>query len=237
MTPGCADGAGLESLVHSLRLFRFELTVNGWYSQLMKSNSTCAFTLLEFYLATNEAFWKDNLERWLRSAIDNFYCQGKVYGEFNPVSGLRADAGISAAFILVDLICDSAYFIPEFRERLSIAKSILDYHWDRRLSNGMLPYVEDGNFAHIDSQVDFSISLRRYAQLSNDSGYLDKSVSLIDKALTEHYSKDGYLTYSGRADKNVIDPKYNALILKGMISFLTMDEPLYPKYYCLFKDR
>ena len=101
----------------------------------------------------------------------------------------------------------------------------------------MLPYVEDGNFAHIDSQVDFSISLRRYAQLSNDSGYLDKSVSLIDKALTEHYSKDGYLTYSGRADKNVIDPKYNALILKGMISFLTMDEPLYPKYYCLFKDR
>jgi len=34
-----------------------------------------------------------------------------------------------------------------------------------------------------------------------------------------------------------IDPKYNALVLKGLINIITMDEVIYPKYHSLFKDR
>jgi len=67
--------------------------------------------------------------------------------------------------------------------------------------------------------------------------YKAMSVELTRRAIELHYSPDGYFTYSGNVAKNVIDPKYNALLLKGFVNLLTIDEPLYPQYYSLFKDR
>jgi hypothetical protein len=228
----------LKSLVKRLLFY----SINGLYSQLMKSNSTCAFALLEFYKATGDRFWLQSLLKWIVSAIENFCENGKVYMEFVPKSGARRDAGISPAFILMDVICDTIYFaedhIAKYKDRfMSVIKEIIDYAWQSRLENGLVPYRDGGDFAHIDSQVDFGVSLRRYAQLSGQKTYEDKSINLTKRAIEQHYSPNGYLTYSGNVPKNVIDPKYNALLLKGFANLITIDEPLYPCYYSLFKDR
>lgn len=217
-------------------------SINGLYSQLMKSNSTCAFALLEFYEATGDQFWLQSLVEWIVSAIENFCDNGKVYMECVPKSRARRDAGITSAFILTDVICDTVYFAEDYIAQhkdkfMSVVEKIIDYAWQSRLENGLIPYRERGDFAHIDSQVDFGVSLRRYAQLSGQQTYIDKSVELTKRALELHYSPDGYFTYSGNAPKNVIDPKYNALLLKGLANLITMDEPLYPHYHSLFKDR
>ena len=215
---------------------------NGLYSQLMKSNSTCAFTLLEFFKATNDNLWSDTLLKWINSAIHFFCDQGKVFMEVNPKSGVRRDAGITPAFIIVDVLCDTLFFAVDLfkndKERLlKKAKNILDYHWDNRLENGLLPYHDNGLFAHIDSQVDFAVSLRRYFELSGDEDYKHKSIKLTKRVIDQHYSPDGYYTYSGEITDNVIDPKYNALLLKGIINLITIDDPIYPDFYSLFKDR
>ena len=228
----------LKSLVKQFLFY----SINGLYSQLMKSNSTCAFALLEFYEATGDQFWLQNLVKWIVSAIENFCDNGKVYMERVPKSRARRDAGITPAFILTDVICDTVYFAEDYITQykgkfMSVVEEIIDYAWQSRLENGLIPYREGGDFAHIDSQVDFSISLRRYAQLSGQQIYKDKSIELTKRALEVHYSPDGYFTYSGDVPKKVIDPKYNALLLKGFANLVTIDEPLYPRYYSLFKDR
>jgi len=216
---------------------------NGYYSQLMKSNSTGAFTLLEFYLATKDDYWSDNLIKWIDSAINSFYDNGKVYMEYIPKIKKRLKPMASPAFILVDVICDALYFVKDKfsqiqkNKLLNIAKNIIDYHWDNRMDNGLIPFHDKGVYAHIDVQVDFSVSIRKYAEISKNIKYLEKSKFLIEKTIEEHYSKDGYYTYSGDISKNAIDPKYNALLLKGFINILTLHESLYNKYYSLFKDR
>ena len=115
------------------------------------------------------------------------------------------------------------------REIINI-QNILDYAWNNRLQNGLIPWMEGDTKAHLDSQVDFAISFRRYAQLADDPGYLLKSSEIMNNTVREHYSPQGYFTYSGQSEHNVIDPKYNALLLKGMINLVTIDSPLYPTY-------
>jgi len=217
-------------------------STNGLYSQLMKSNSTCAFALLEFYKATGDQFWLQNLLKWINSAIENFCDNGKVYMEFVPKSRSKRDAGITSAFILTDVICDTVYFagghIAQYGDRfMPVVREIIDYAWQSRLENGLVPYRDGGDFAHIDNQVDFGVSLRRYAQLSGQQIYKNRAVELTERVLELHYSPDGYFTYSGNVPKSVIDPKYNALLLKGFANLVTIDEPLYSHYYSLFKDR
>jgi hypothetical protein len=226
---------------HMLKRIHF-YAINGLYSQLMKSNSTCAFSLLEFYKATGDKFWFENLLKWATGAIEGFCNQGKVYMEFVPKTGARRDAGITPTFILADVLCDTVYFaencIPEYKNRfMSTIKEILDYGWQSRLENGLVPRYDGGDFAHIDNQVDFAVSLRRYSELSGDQIYKAKSVDLTKRVLELYYSPDGYFTYAGNKPNNAIDPKYNALLLKGFANLLTINEPLYPHYHSLFKDR
>ena len=222
-----------------LRKVKFFL-INGQYSQLMKSNSTCAFAMLEFYKATGDDFWRYHLLKWIDAATICFIKKGVVHMEYNPKIRTPRYPSVTAAFILVDTICDTVYFVqPEDQKNkyLSIVKSILDHAWNNRLENGLLPNNEFENLAHIDNQVDFAISLRRYAELTGEKKYAEKSQSLLLKTLAVHNSPEGYITYSGDVAKKIIDPKYNALLLKGIISLLTKDQKLYPDLYSLFKDR
>ncbi len=217
-------------------LLRFNLS-NGWYSQMMKSNSTCAFTMLEFYNATGDRFWYDSLSIWIESAKENFVKNNKVYMEYLPKADLRFNAEARAVFIFSDVICDSAFFLSSFKKYLPWAESILNYQWDNRLENGMVPFSEGYYFAHIDDQVDLAISFRRFGELTDDKDFIKRSQILINNMITTHYTPEGYYTYSGETQENVIDPKYNALVLKGMINLMTLDEPLYSRHYSLFKDR
>ena len=80
---------------------------------------------------------------------------------------------------------------------------------------------------------------RRYAELSGDRLYLDRAREITEIALKVHFTTDGYRTYSGEvAGFNPIDPKYNALVLKGIINLLTLENrKIYPDLRDLFKDR
>ena len=235
-------GRGMKQIHKGILKKIIFYATNGLYSQLMKSNSTCAFAILEFYKTTGEKIWLESLIKWIESAIKSFCENGKVYMEFVPKTGTKRDAGVVPAFILADVLCDTVYFagqaIPDKREKfLSIAKEIIDYHWRNRLENGLIPCNDGGDFAHIDHQVDFGLTLRRYAQLGPDDEYKKKSIELTQTVIARHYSSNGYFTYSGNKPGETIDPKYNALLLKGFINLVTIDKPLYPKYYGLFKDR
>ncbi len=240
--PAFVRGGKWRRARNMLKQCIFFVANNGLYSQLMKSNSTTAFALLEYHRATGDAFWLESLLEWIKSATENFCENGKVYMELVPKTRLKRNAGARPSFILTDVLCDTAYFAGDIAAQckdgfLSTAKEILDYGWNNRLEFGLIPHVDGGDFAHIDDQVDFAVSLRRYSDVAGEHSYRTKSVELTTKALEIHYSPNGYFTYSGKKTNNVIDPKYNALLLKAFANLITIDEPLYPAHHSLFKDR
>lgn len=215
---------------------------SGYYSQLMKSNSTCAFALLEFYNKTGDEVWLESLTAWIEAALDCFTDNGTTYMEYIPKTGLKRKPSVTPAFILVDLICDVLFFAKdELREKrnewLAGAKSIVDFQWKNRIENGLIPYEDKGRYAHLDTQVDFAVTLRRYAEISGTPAYREKALELMNKTIKYHYSPEGYFTYSGDVPFKVIDPKYNALFLKGLVNMMTINESMYPRLHALFKDR
>lgn len=226
----------LRGLKNINRIARFHL-INGWYSQLMKSNSTPAFTLLELYLSTGKKYWLDQLKKWIGAALDNFTDSGRVYREFIPKGNRRKIESIVPAFILVDVLCDCAYFVKELRVYLAKAQEIAEFYWKSRMENGLIPENAGMPFAHIDNQIDFAISLRRLAELLGEDVFLRRSIELTEAALKIHETPQGFATYSGKGVQPVIDPKYNCLALKGIINILTVNDSLYEKHHSLFKDR
>ena len=93
--------------------------------------------------------------------------------------------------------------------------------------------------------IDFSVSIRRFAELSNESSYFQYCEDLIlnllkyhkgQYGLVQHVNQDNEPIYHNR---NTYPPKYNGLALKGIINLLTIDERIYenPKLHSLFNDR
>lgn len=230
--PPIMEGILLKDLEKNLKLS----LKNSYYSQMMKSNSTPAFTMLEFYLATEDKYWLNCLRDWINSALNKFCRDGEVFHLYSPKKNRVATAGLAPAFILCDLICDYSYFTGD-KSFLPETKKIIDCQLERRLENDLLPEFTDAEHAHLDNQIDFAISMRRYAELSGKEKYLKNSVELTEKAIEKHYSPDGYLTYWGESKEKVISSKYNSLLLKGFINLKTKEEKIYPKYHFLFKDR
>lgn len=230
------EGGALRFLINAKRRLQF-LTISGWYSQLMKSNSTPAFTLLSFFEATGDPRWKQASLTWCAGARRAFCEGGRVSMDFFPTLGVRRAPSVTPAFILSDVFCDAARLGLGGSSLLSSAREILEVQWAQRLPSGLVPYEEGGMRAHIDSQVDLSVSLRRYAAVSCDRRFLVQSRDLMERALAVHGTIDGYLTFSGAGAPPVIDPKYNALVLKGLINLLTLDDVLTEPLHDLLKDR
>jgi hypothetical protein len=209
---------------------------NSFCSQMMKSNSTPAFALLEFYRATGDEIWLNNLKAWINSTLKTFYQNGNVFHLFLPNIKQGSIPGLAPALILCDLICDYSYFTGD-KQFLPFAKNIIDRQLEKKLKNGLIPEFENGTYDHLDNQIDFAIAMRRYAELTGEDAYQKNSVELTEKVMTEHYTQNGYLTYSGDGKSASISPKYNSLVLKGFINLQTIEEKIYPKYHSLFKDR
>ena len=98
---------------------------------------------------------------------------------------------------------------------------------------------------HIDGQVDFAISIRRLGEITNNSHLKSYSFKLVEKNLKMHRSDMGFYTHiyqngkNKNLPKNTIYPKYNVLLLKGLVHLEEKNAEIYNNEYLfdLFKDR
>lgn len=233
-----------SGMINGLRKVKWEWGSSGLWSQLMKSNTTPIFLSIALFTRTQEPKWRQRIERWFTS----------VQGLLASPDGVRAvyrngsDVGpatLVAGFISIDAACDAYWFVNrdqgllEFAER--IARSCLAWQWE----NGLVPMSRGADCDHLDGQVDFAIALRRIAELKRDEEFLDASIRLLQTAFRLHDTPAGYCTHV-RHDgsvvelpRNTVDPKYNGLALKGLVSLATLGKDIYgsPELHDLFKDR
>ncbi|MFX0142094.1 MAG: hypothetical protein ACFFDN_51125, partial [Candidatus Hodarchaeota archaeon] len=229
-------------LINKLNYIYFTYFTSGMYVQLMKSNTTFIFTLIDLYRRIKKEKYKDTVIIWINSVIEKMVEDGIVYGFYYPSVGKKYDNRLLNSFIFIDVLMDSFYFIRRDNKYLELTKEIIDKRLADRWKNGLIPWYFNGKYTHIDSLVDFSISIRRYAELSGDASYLDYSYELLKNTLKFHYSKKGYYLNIKRNDKPLsikISPKYNGLLLKGIINLLTINENMYEnlKLHDILKDR
>ena len=106
----------------------------------------------------------------------------------------------------------------------------------------MSPYSD---INHIDNQIDFAISLRKLGEITNNSDFKSYSFKLVENTLKMHRSDEGFYTHiyqdgkNKNLQKNTIDPKYNGLLLKGLVHLEEKNADIYNNKYLidLFKDR
>ena len=140
---------------------------------------------------------------------------------------------------------DTYYFVEKNDKYLDLAKNLIDKQLSFRWEMGLLPMTPNAKMSHLDNLVDFSVSIRRYAELSGNISYLKHSIDLINNTLIHHRGKYGYYDHINIFGKpvdfkiNPFPPKYNGLLLKGIINILTIDEKMYEnlELHELFNDR
>lgn len=233
-----------KHLKFQLKKIFFERIPTGNFVQLMKANSTMVFLLIELYKLTNDHSYRDAIEHWIESSREKLFENGNVFGlldmKFNRYSPTLSDA-----FIYIDILCDSFFFINRKIEYLEVAKDIAEKWLDLRWNNGLIPMFEECEVDHIDNLVDFSISLRRLSELMQKEIYLTEAKRIMASTIDFHDGEFGLYTHVSKtglkiANKqfNNIDPKYNALFLKGLINLITLDEQIYTSnLHDIFKDR
>lgn len=245
------DGIGFKSAlkrnpaVYSFRLLQNRYFRSGQWSQVMKSNTTPVFTLIELYRRTGHSKWAGAIERWIDAATSKFVRPaGHVLSAWYP-SSTQGGPTLVAGFILIDVLCDAFVALGGNRRWLDIAQKICDAYLAGAWGNGLIPMSPGAQKNHIDGQVDFSISMRRVGELTGRNDLRDRSFELMSAALYWHQTPEGFCTHVDSAGKpvrlpcNTVDPKYNGLLLKGLIHLLESERRIYesPDLMDLFKDR
>lgn len=237
--------SSLSFLKNKFKEIRFKYFTSGSYVQFFKSNTTFVFTLIELFRITSKTVYKNTVINWINSVFNKIVKNGIVYGLYYPNGRYKA-TNLANTFILIDVLMDAYYFLKNDKRYLELAKKIIDTRVANQWKNGLIPDEINGSYTFLDTLVDFSISIRRYAELAQDYSYLEYSQNLMETTLKYHEGENGFYTYinkDGYPDKNkVIHPKYNALLLKGIINITTTNQKIYDKsnsyeLHDLFKDR
>jgi hypothetical protein len=217
---------------------------SGLWSQLMKSNTTPVFLAIALYARNRDDKWRARIRRWFEAVNDQLVGAEGIH----PAVANGAPLGeptLVAGFILIDVACDAWWHVERDDRLLDLAQSAalacLRWRWE----NGLIPMTPSSDRDHLDGQVDFAIALRRLGELTGEEFYRTASVELLHAALKWHDTPAGYCTHVRRdgslveLPENTIDPKYNGLLLKGLLSLATLDERIYGSAHLadLFKDR
>jgi hypothetical protein len=242
--PPIKRGNSFSRLKIQLSNLIYTYLTSGLYVQLMKSNTTFIFMLIELYKKTKDNKYKNAVNKWIEAVLNKMVKNGVVYGFYYP-NGTIKDEALTNSFIFIDILMDAYHFIERNEIYLKTAENIINTQLSFQWDNGLLPMAPNAQITHLDNLVDFSVSIRRYAEISNKSQYLEKSIGIMESVVKYHSGKYGYYDHINKLgnpvfyDSNIYPPKYNGLLLKGIINVLTIKEKMYEnlELHNLFNDR
>jgi hypothetical protein len=217
----------------------------GPHFQCMKPNTNLLFSLLEWAAQKKEEVPTKALDHFIARLPETFLRNGYIHQRWSPRRGPQ-EPHLSAQFALIDLLCDLYYRVSRRPEHLALAETLAQNWWQHRWANGFVPSTLNDSEAHLDDQTDFSISLWRLWELTENPEYKAWSQSLFDAVTARARSKNfaGYYCERVRRDgpaveRGYVSVKYNALLLKG---FIRQSNPgissfSNPAFHELMKDR
>lgn len=216
----------------------------GSYFQFMKANTNFIFALVSAYRLTGKEYYRKAIEKWINAVRGKLFRDGMICGVWYA-NGKTINPTLTECHTMIDVLCDTYSFINRNPIYLNFAKEIADTWLGHQWPNGMFPSLPGGLYDHIDEQTDLSIALHRLAELTGDKAYSEAGRRCFLSTLKHHQTEEGYVTSVTREGKvmagTVVDPKYNGLLLKGIINWLEEEKgnKIYktPDLHDLLKDR
>ncbi|MDP1833392.1 MAG: hypothetical protein Q8L11_00470 [Candidatus Moranbacteria bacterium] len=205
--------------------------------QAMKDNSNLIYSVIEAYKVTGDTKYKKIVSLFIDGVIEKMYdARGFIHTTYSDTYTTN-DVSLAQNFTFLDILMDYCRFIENDKEYIKLAKRMADFWIESKWDNHSIPENPfTNNFAFIDCQTDFSISLKKLSQLAGDDQY-SKEGKLIFDAITNNFSLGGLLgskiNQYGVIIDTTINFKYNALFLKAYIAHnYNMDI-----FNSIFKDR
>jgi len=232
----------IKNKVFESMVYMFLQLPTGALFQFMKANSNLIFALITGYRITRQTSYRRAIKRWINSIVEKMYSDGLVYGLWHPLGNCR-NPSFTESFVMIDILCDTYHFVTQDMDYLEMARDIADRWLYEQWENGLVPDIPRGKRNHLDNQTDFSISLKRLSELTGYEKYKEAGRAIFESALKYHKTEDGYVTSVSINGKSVIgspiSPKYNGLLLKGIICWNNEQRKIYsdPEFYDLMKDR
>lgn len=235
---------GIQKAKHLLRCAKYLFGSSGHFVQIMKCNTTVIFLLIGLYRLTQDGYYRDHILRWTKALNTKCLKDGLVFGNYYPPDRIDNPTLVNA-FIIIDVLCDIYWFVDKKEYYMELACDIAKRHLSTRWPNGLIPMFDNSDRDHIDGQIDFAVSLRRIGELTDDGCYINESSHLIETALILHKHDKGYCTHVNRNGRqielpiNTVDPKYNGLLLKGLVCLDTPSMAIYENEWLwdILKDR
>lgn len=216
----------------------------GSYFQFMEANTNFIFALISAYRLTGEERYRKAIEKWINAVREKLFRNGMIYGVWYR-NGKATNPTLTESFAMIDVLCDTYSFVSKNPEFLDFAGEIADTWLLQQWPNGMFPSVPGGLYDHIDNQTDFSIALQRISELTDEKTYSEAGRHCFLSTLKYHQTEEGYVTSVTKDGKvmpgAVVDPKYNGLLLKGIINWIEEEKGIKiyetPDLHDLLKDR
>jgi len=232
-----------NTLIEAIVYYLLQLPT-GSYFQFMKANTNFIFALIGAYRLTGEERYRKAIEKWINTVREKLFRDGMIYGIWYP-NGNATDPTLTESFAMIDVLCDTYSFVSKKPEFLDFAKEIADTWLLQQWPNGMFPFVPGGVHDHLDNQTDFSVALCRLSELTGEEIYREVGRRCFFSTLKYHQTEEGYVTSVTKDGKvlpgTVVDPKYNGLLLKGIINWIEEGKgaKIYetPDLHDLLKDR
>jgi|FLOH01.1.fsa_nt_gi hypothetical protein len=208
--------------------------------QFMKDNSNLIFAIIEAYKHTKDVFFKNVLDKWIDSVLRKMYSpDGFIYTYYENGKPYKVSLADNYAFL--DILCDYYHFVEKNETYLNVAKSLADYWLGEKLDSGLIAFFPGADYSQLDSQTDFSISLRRVYELTGEEKYKIEGENIYKNILAKHLTKKGLvlLVYGdGTVKDSMVSVKFNLLFLKAHILFGLKNEVYKDSNMCdLMKDR
>lgn len=206
----------------------------------VKDNSNMLYALITAHRITGAEHYKKIIKRYIIGMNDAFIHDGFVSIRKSP--GTRYSLSVNHP--LIDIACDAFHFVENDQYYINLAKSIAGAWIKRRFDTKLFPKMIGLDYSSLDDQIDLGISFGRLYELTDENRYLDLATETIETVFDHHYTSEGMVegvNSDGDIVDNTINPKYNALSIKGYV-FLDKirDERIYCEpyeFHDLMKDR
>jgi len=212
--------------------------------RLMKNNTNTIFGFISLYNQTEADETAAQIDSWV-SAVERTMISGEgmVYN-FATLNGLEVipyEANLTAAFTMIDLLCDCSHFLKEQRY-LRLAQKVADFWLKRQGRTGLFPLRPEEQGSYLDSETDMIIALIKLHELTGNPVYKDSARKAFSGLLQYHRTDSGYCLSvdkdTGEITDSMYKTKFIALMLKVFIVFIE-GKSIYknPHLYNLLRDR
>ncbi|MFC1850795.1 hypothetical protein ACFL27_11430 [candidate division CSSED10-310 bacterium] len=211
---------------------------------LAKENTSVASGLFTLAASPHRRKWAEQaLDSWV-TGLSKYFATADMVLAHTPclAEGEVHGPVLSNNFAVLDILCD-LHHLTKSSQCLDLAESIAAYFMKfQARETGLFPDEPGQERSFLDSNTDFAVSLRKLAELTNQSRYREAGERALQGIIRHHRGPAGFFRdvhlKTGAVINDLVETRYVSLLLKALILYRDEYQIYGPEgKWSLFRDR